>query len=337
MFELASKNNIEIKIIKKMNRSISPFNDLISLIQIIKEIKSFSPDIIHTHTSKAGILGRFAALLCGVPIIFHTYHGHVFYGYLPKAISTIIIAIERFFSVFSTNLIALTPKLKNELKQILRPKSPEKILSIPLGLELDKYLSTTRKSNHWRKSVNFSEKDFIIGIIARLVPIKNHSLLINSMHKLCQSFPNLHLAIIGDGELRKELESQCKNLNLTNNIHFFGIINNLEEIYSDLDLFVLCSKNEGTPVAIIEALASGCPIASTDVGGVCEILNQWEYGRKLSLEPNQFLEDLSKAISDIINNKYDEYPTDEIRKRICDYYSVENLVNNIKKLYLSKL
>ena len=88
MFELASKNNIEIKIIKKMNRSISPFNDLISLIQIIKEIKSFSPDIIHTHTSKAGILGRFAALLCGVPIIFHTYHGHVFYGYLPKAIST---------------------------------------------------------------------------------------------------------------------------------------------------------------------------------------------------------------------------------------------------------
>ncbi|MBR4329999.1 MAG: glycosyltransferase, partial [Candidatus Riflebacteria bacterium] len=163
--------------------------------------------------------------------------------------------------------------------------------------------------------------------------IKNHFLIINSMSKLCTTFPNLHLAIIGDGELRTELESLIKKLNLTNKIHFFGIIKDLEDIYSDLDLLILCSKNEGTPVVLIEALASGCPVASTNVGGVSEVLENGKLGRLLSSEPDIFTQGLYKAISDLLKNRFAEYPTDEIRKKISDYYSVNNLVSNIKKLY----
>lgn len=335
LFELASVNNIPVKILKSMNRAISPLKDLFSLISIIKEIKRFDPDIVHTHTSKAGILGRLAAYICKVPAIYHTYHGHIFTGYVSKLASSIIIAIERIFAVFSTNLISLSPKLTNEIKLILRPRQPEKLVTIPLGLELKSNLQTPRRKKIWRTKAGFTDQDFIVGIIARLVPIKNHSLIINSMSKLCRTFPNLHLVIIGDGELKDELKSLSEKLNLTKNLHFFGIIKNLEDIYSDLDLLILCSKNEGTPVAIIESLASGCPVASTDVGGVSEVLENWKLGRKLSTEPEIFTQNLSKAISDLISNKYEEYPTDETRKRICDYYSVEKLVNNIKKLYLS--
>ena len=332
-FELASKNNIQVKILQSMNRAISPLKDLISLFYIIKEIKRFKPDIVHTHTSKAGILGRLAALFCKVPAIYHTYHGHIFTGYLSKPASLIAIAIERIFAAFSTNLISLTPKLTNEIKVFLRPKHPENFVTIPLGLELESNLFTPRRKKVWRSSAGFTDQDFIIGRIGRLVPIKNHSLIINSMSKLCKSYPNLHLAIIGDGGLKNELESLSSKLNLTNNIHFFGIIKELEDIYSDLDLLILCSKNEGTPLALIEALTSGCPVASTNVGGVSEVLENGKLGRLLSSEPDVFTQDLSKAISDLLNNRFAEYPTDEIRKKISDFYSVDNLVSNIKKLY----
>ncbi len=333
MFELARNNKINLKTITCMERPISLFKDFKSFIQIIKEIKNFSPDIVHTHTAKAGIIGRLAALICGVPSIYHTYHGNVFKGYFSKFNSKLIIAIERFFSSFTTKLIALTPNLAKELKNILRPVNKQKITVIPLGLDLSKNLATPRKQNIWRKSVGFSNNDFVIGIVARLVPVKNHKLLINSMKYLCQEHHNLHLAIIGNGELENELKIQSHNIGLIDRIHFLGITKDVEQVYSDLDLLVLCSKNEGTPVVLIESLASGCPVASINVGGVEEVLNHGEIGRLLSAEPNEFARDLSKAISDIKNNNFKEKPNLQIRKKICDFYSIEKLVKNINYLY----
>ena len=337
LYELARGKNIELRVIDYMERSVSPINDFLALVRIIKIIKKFKPDIIHTHTTKAGILGRLAALICSVPKIYHTYHGHVFSGYFNKLTSIAIIAIERFFSSFTTKIISLTPNLSNELRSILRPKNPEKIVTIPLGLDLKANYMMPRKSNKWRISMGFSNDDFILGIIARLVPVKNHALLINSMPVLAQRFPNLHLVIIGDGEMRNELELQVKELGLMNRIHFCGIIKNLETVYSDLDLLVLCSKNEGTPVSIIEALASGCPVSATSVGGVKELLENGRLGRLLSLEPKSFVEDLSDAIKDLKERKFKEIPNLKTRKYICDYYSVEKLVYNTFKVYRNKL
>ena len=337
MFELADQKGIKLKTVRFMGRSISPIKDLISLILLIKEIKSFSPDIVHTHTTKAGILGRLAALICNVPSIYHTYHGHVFKGYFSKFTSTLIVAIERFFSSFTRNIIALTPNLKNELNLILRPKSPEKIKTIPLGLDLKTNLSTPRQINSWRTSMGLSKKNFLLGIIGRLVPVKNHLLLINSIPKLVKEFPNIHLMIIGDGELRNNLEKQTQKLNLEKHIHFCGNIRNLEKVYSDLDLLVLCSKNEGTPVVLIEALASGCPVASTNVGGIEELLENGKLGRLLSSDPKLFCDNLSNAILDIKEKNFKETPTKETRNYICEKYSVEKLAENIAKLYRGKI
>lgn len=333
MYELASNKNIELKIIKCLKRSISPINDLMSFLQIIKIIKEFSPDIVHTHTTKAGILGRFASLIFNVPFVYHTYHGHVFKGYFSGFITCLIVAIERFFSKFTTKLITLTPNLTMELNRFLKLKSIDKITAIPLGLDLNKNLITPRKNNKWREKAGFSENVFLLGIVGRLVPIKNHYLLINSMKKICDNLSCIHLVIIGDGELRNELEKYVKSIGLESKIHFYGVIKNLQDIYSDLDLLVLCSKNEGTPVALIEALASGCPVASTKVGGVEELLEGGRIGRLLSSDTNGFQKDLSEAIIDIMNNNYNEYPTLEIRKHICELYSLDRLVKNIYKLY----
>ena len=334
MFALADNKNFKLKKIEYLKRPISLFYDLLSFIKIVKAIKDFSPDIVHTHTTKAGILGRTAALLCGVPKIYHTYHGHVFKGYFSKLQSCLIVAIERFFSTFTTKLIALTPNLASELKHILRIKNPDKIRVVPLGLNLNSFLSTPRKSNNWRKSMGFKENDFVIGIVARLVPVKNHTMLINSMKNLCSLFTNIHLAIIGDGELKENLVKQSQQLGLSNVIHFCGISNKIEEVYSDLDLLILCSKNEGTPVVIIEALASGCPVAAVDVGGVREVLENGKIGRLFPSDPNQFTQALSKAISDIKEGKFKEYPTEQTRKQITEFYSVEKLTENIYNLYV---
>ena len=336
MFEQAANKNIPVTIIRSMNRAISPLNDLISLIKIIKEIKKFSPDIIHTHTSKAGFLGRIAAMVCGVKQIYHTYHGHVFKGYFSKINTALVIAIERILSSFTTNLITLTPNQANEINRLIRPRNSHKIVTIPLGLDLNKNLTTPRNLNKWRTSMGFSQNDFVIGIIGRLVPIKNHELIIESMNQLCKTNPFIHLAIVGDGELTNKLRLKVKELNLENNIHFCGINKNVEEIYSDLDLLVLCSKNEGTPVVIIEALASGCPVASTKVGGVEEVLDFGRLGRLLSLEPDSFTQELTKAIKDIKENKFKEYPSLETRKYICNKFSVDKLNENIAKLYRRK-
>ncbi len=336
MFALAEGKDFGFKILKNLRRPISLFHDLISFIKLIKEIKNFSPDIVHTHTTKAGILGRIAALVCGVPKIYHTYHGNVFKGYFPRFQTCLIIAIERFFSAFTTKLIALTPNLATELNHIFRIKDTNKISVIPLGLDLASYLSTPRKMNIWRKSLGLTEKDFIIGIVARLVPVKNHKMLINSMKTLSSIFPELHLAIIGNGELENKLKRQADNLGISNHIHFCGISNELEKIYSDLDLLVLCSKNEGTPVVIIEALAAGCPVAAVNVGGVKEVLENGKTGRLLPTEPEFFTKSLANAIFDIKEGKFKEYPDLKTRQSVAKAYSVDNLVRNIYNLYSGK-
>lgn len=331
MYDLAQEKNMDLKIIECMGRAISPLNDIKAFFKIFREIRTFKPDIVHTHTAKAGVLGRLAALLSGVPKIYHTYHGHVFRGYFSKPFTTFIIAIERFMARFSTNLIALTPGLCSELNQILRVKDRNKIRVVPLGLDLSKNLSTKRRLGNWRNNAGFKENDIVIGIVARLVPIKNHKLLINSMKELCKSYNNLHLAILGSGESESSLKQLVSDLELNSYVHFFGNVRDIENVYSDLNLLVLCSKNEGTPVVIIEALASGCPVAATDVGGVSEVLQNGRLGHLLPSEQKLFTQELSK----ILDNLPEKSLPYEIRKEVATRYSVDNLVNNIKALYES--
>jgi len=331
MLDLAHGCGVAPAIVARLDRPVMPLSDFAAFQQIVREIRSFRPHIVHTHTTKAGILGRLAAVFCGVPAIFHTYHGFIFSGYFSQPASQLVVGVERFLAGITDRLITLTPSLAGELSQRLGLNGSRKIETVSLGLNLSKNIATPRRSTGWRRSLNLSENHLLMGIVARLVPVKNHQLLLQAVAELAPAIPELHLAIIGGGELENCLRQQAVTSGIADRVHFCGLISEIEEVYADLDLLVLSSKNEGTPVVIIEALASGCPVAATSVGGVSELLEGGEYGVLLPSETAAFVSALKTALE---NCRWSEKKLDEqFRRQWSAKYSIEGLGERIHEIY----
>jgi len=270
MFYYAIEKNVNPYFVPELKRKLSFFNDIIAFKKIYNIIKTEHPDIIHTHTAKAGALGRMAGILYNLfslthkrVKLIHTFHGHVFSGYFSKFKVKLFILIERFLALFTCRIITVSESVKRDLVS-LRICNEGKIKIIPLGFELEKFL-------------NIPVRDDIIlniGIVGRLTPIKNHRLFLEAVAKAIGDNPRMKLRfkIIGDGQLRKELEEYSIKLNILSFIEFLGWQNDLAGVYSDLDIVTLTSINEGTPVSLIEAMASARAIVATDAGGVKDLL-----------------------------------------------------------------
>jgi len=329
MLRLAEESNIRAEIIACFDRPVSLWRDLIAFSEIVRHIREFRPHIVHTHTTKAGILGRIAAIICRVPIICHTYHGHIFSGYFSEKTSQLIVSLERILARFTDRLITLTPAIKDEMLKRFRSVNPDKMSVISLGLDLEKNLHAPLASGRWREKHGIPGDAFLMGMVARLVPVKNHHMMIQAMQILSDMRPNLHLALVGGGELEAALRKQVADAGLQAKVHFCGVEKEIEDVYSDLDLLVLSSKNEGTPVVIIEALASGCPVAATRVGGVEEVLEHGRRGFLLSQDPDQFVRDLGGLLSE----KKLQRPDEMKRREIAGKYSIDSLVTNMHNLY----
>lgn len=273
MLYFANENNVKPTFVPELQREIGFFNDIKVIIKFYKIIVKFKPDIVHTHTAKAGSLGRIAVLFYGVLnpfkgriILVHTFHGHVFRGYFGKIKSFIFVFIERILSLFTLKIITVSDRLKKDL--VYLKVSPEnKIEVIPLGLDLDKFIKLPEKEMR-------PEEGISIGIVGRIVSIKNHRLFLDVAKLLLseQRFPGLRFVVVGDGELRGWLEEYSRKLEIEKFVSFLGWKQHLDEIYPCLEIVALTSINEGTPVSLIEAMASGKPIIATDVGGVRDLL-----------------------------------------------------------------
>ncbi len=272
-------------IIPEMKREINLKNDRIAYQKIKEIIADFKPEIVHTHASKAGAIGRLAAYKMKVPVILHTFHGHVFHSYFGKVKTTIYKTIERNLAKKSTKIIAISPIQKKELSTIHKIAKPNKIEVIPLGFDLNKFKENQKeKRNSFRQKWLIEDNEIAIGIIGRLVPIKNHHFFLNVVKKISEiTTKRVRFLIIGDGELRGELENYCKQLKIdfsteknTRNalLTFTSWITDIDVALAGLDIVALTSKNEGTPVSLIEAQAAGKPIVSTNVGGIENIVYQ---------------------------------------------------------------
>lgn len=329
MLRIAEEFNIRPEIIPCFDRPISLWRDSVAFGQIVSHIREFRPHIVHTHTTKAGILGRMAAVLCHVPVIFHTFHGHVFSGYFSAKVSRGIVFLERILAGFTDRLITLTPGLKNDIRHHLRIGGGEKIEVIPLGLALEKNLQTARQSSGWRRQLGLDDSAFLAGIVARLVPVKNHKMLLDAVARIAPRFDNLQLAIVGGGELEAQLRSHTARLGLEKRVHFCGVVRDMEAVYSDLDLLVLSSRNEGTPVVIIEALASGCPVAATRVGGIEEVLERGKYGSILGETDESFTADLFVAMQKAGKTTLCDFT----RREIAEKYTIDTLIGRVHNLY----
>lgn len=371
MFYLANEKDVQPIIIPELSRSLNMRKDIIAFWKLFCLIRKERPDIIHTHTAKAGALGRLAVLLYkftqylsldklrklrrgtlhrieGVPTInylrvIHTFHGHVLHSYFGRIKSTFFIWIEKLSAKFTHKIIAVSESVRKELID-LKIALPEKVVTIPLGLELEKYLKIEKDGpeNRDYKSV---------GIIGRLVPIKNHSMFLDAAKKLSDNLgfgQSMKFLIVGDGALRLELESYAERLGIMQNVTFTGWIIDLEKLYSELDIVALTSLNEGTPVALIEAMAAGKPVISTEVGGVRDLFSTLletkrdesksmigYYNQGILIDSGD-VESMASAIKELVkNDELREKMGKMGRKTVYPKYDITRLIDDMEVLYLN--
>ena len=269
-------------LIDEMKRQPSFQNDRKAYFRIKEIIKEYQPDIVHTHASKAGALGRKAALNCKVPIIVHTFHGHVFHSYFGKVKTTLFKLIERRLAKKSTGIIAISNLQKKELSKDHKICKDDKITVIPLGFDLKKFndnLEVNRELT--RKNFTIGKEEIAIAIVGRLAPIKNHQFFLDVIQEISTKISKkVAVFIVGDGSEREAIENRILQMNLGANIRveMTSWIKEIGVFNAGMDIMCLTSNNEGTPVSLIEAQAACIPVITTDVGGVKDIVLDGETG-----------------------------------------------------------
>lgn len=327
MTYFAESRGVEPIIVPELGRSIHPLRDLVTVWKLVRLLRQHKPDIVHTHTMKAGFVGRIAARLAGVPVIFHTAHGLSFQGYWGKRVTQLFINLERIAAWSGDRLVTLTESLRDELVNVYHVSRAEKTVVLPLGLDLGRFAETPRRAGTFRASYSIPDDAPLVAVVGRLVPIKNHDLFLRAALRLHEMRPDARLMIIGDGELREGLEAQVDALGLRQSVIFTGWIKDLAPVYSDLDAVVISSLNEGTPVSLIEAMAAGCPVVSTAVGGVPDLLKGGQLGL---LVPSRDETALADAMLRVIEHPPD---TEETRQTILARYHIDRLVRELHDLY----
>ena len=271
---MAAERGVIPLTLPELGREISWRDDARTLWKLMKIMRRERPDIIHTHTAKAGTLGRVAAL-AALPFrrkkLYHTFHGHVFHGYFSPRKTRAFIRIEQILGCFTHRLIAVSETTRRELTDY-KIARPGKIVAIPLGLDLVPFLNCKQQRGALRAELGVTKEAALIGLVARLVPIKGVEFLLQAAKQICERHENVYFIIIGDGEMRQELEALAIALNLGDRARFLGFRQDLPALYADLDIVALSSLNEGLPVSLIEAMASGCVSVSTAVGGVPDLI-----------------------------------------------------------------
>ena len=326
-------------IIPEMQRSINPLLDRIALKKIKEIIEDFKPDIIHTHAAKAGALGRKAAYNAGVKQIYHTFHGHVFHSYFSKIKTNIYKKIERDLAKKTTKIIAISPIQKEELSKVHKICKPEKIEVIPLGFDLSKfYKNKEAKREKFRKKWRIKDSEVAIGIIGRLVPIKNHLFFIKAINQVLSSCSiPIRFFIVGDGEEKENIIEYINEFKIDYStddkvatIQLTSWIKEIDEVNAGMDIICLCSLNEGTPVSLIEAQASGKPIVTTRTGGIENIVIENKTALISEINNlNLFVENLIA----FINSKEKRKQFTELGVEKSKEFDYKILIKNIKRLY----
>ncbi len=291
---ILSNLGVEPLILPELQREVAPWRDRGAYTRIKKLIKEFKPDIVHTHAAKAGAVGRMAAADLGVKAIVHTFHGHVFHSYFGPVRTALYKNIERFLARRSSKIVAISDLQKSELVDEHRITSADKVHVIPLGFDLTRFQTDqVAKRALFRKVYGVADDEIAIGIVGRLVPIKNHDLFLEVIAKVSQrTGRRIRAFIVGDGEERERLQERVNELGMSQvmgpyfNGHGFGHgvngkpmvdratitftswIKEVDIVNAGVDIVMLTSLNEGTPVSLIEAQAANRPIITTRVGGI---------------------------------------------------------------------
>lgn len=343
-YHLTDGLGLQPHIVPSMKRAISIRDDRKAYQKVKQLIKEFKPDIVHTHAAKSGAIGRLAAAACNVPVIVHTFHGHVFHSYFSPLKTKAFIEIERYLAKKSSGIIAISDLQKQELGAQFNICPLEKIKVIPLGFDLDKFQENkTFKRAAYREKLGLEPDEIAIGIIGRIVPVKNHSLFVKAIAHILKhnTQQKLRFIVVGDGDRRAQMEAELAQEQIDyayypENKNKATVIctsweTEMDKVLAGLDIVCLCSHNEGTPVSLIEAQAAGKALVSTNVGGVADIVLDGKSG--FITAPNEaapFAEALLKLIqSENLRNAFGI----EGQQHVKEKFSYQRLVNDMDQYY----
>ena len=327
MAYFAEAHGVTPMVIPELGRALHPVRDIKTFWKVYKLIQEVKPDVVHTHTAKAGFIGRMAARMAGTPVIIHTFHGHIFEGFYSWPVNRFFILLERLAGRNSDTIITLTDGLRRELAEKYHVARKGRMTVLPLGMDLNVFAQMPRKNGTFRAAWNIPADVPLVGIVGRLSSVKNHTLFLQAAAQVRASLPGARFVILGDGETRLALESQVEALGLKDAVTFTGWQRDLAPLYSDLDALVVSSLNEGTPVSVIEALAACCPVVTTAVGGLPDVLDHGALGK---LTPPGNADALAAAIIETILNPPDGR---EAQRLMLDRYGIDRLVQDLKSLY----
>jgi glycosyltransferase involved in cell wall biosynthesis len=330
---------LDLRRIDTLRRPIAPLDDLRALRAVLAEMRAFRPDIVHTHMAKAGTVGRLAAWIYNRSIarerrarVVHTYHGHVLEGYFSPVTTRVFVGMERALAHVTDRIVAISPTIRDELVTEQRIGRSEQYRVVPLGFDLSALATIDdRQRAEARRSLDLSPAAHVVVTVGRLTAIKQHALFLDVARLVADRDSAATFLIAGDGELRAALENAARGLGLESRVRFLGWRRDLATIYAAGDVFLLTSRNEGTPVALIESLAAGTPGVSTDVGGVRDVLGSREVGLVAPFGDARQLADHVVAL--LADPARARAMGERGRQHAIARYQIDRLVDDIDALY----
>ncbi len=344
---IARDLGLEPVIIPEMLRELSPSSDFLAYQKIKRIIRDYRPDIVHTHASKAGALGRLAAINSHVPVVVHTFHGHVFDGYFNSWKTSFYKSIERYLARKSSRIIAISDTQKWDITRRYGVCPADKVSVIPLGFDLSRFRENMdEKRMLFRQKYQIADDEIAIGIIGRLVPVKNHAMFLRAFRRVQnESNRKIRAFIVGDGELREVVKQNAFDLGIEFvNGHddyrpapltFTSWITEMDYVNAGLDIVALTSINEGTPVSLIEAQAAGKPVVTTRVGGIENVVAPGKTALLTSNDDaNEFASNILKLVeNDQLRHEFSSHGWEQVGEK----FHYTRLVNDMENLYDSLL
>ncbi|MGA1867614.1 MAG: glycosyltransferase family 4 protein [bacterium] len=324
-------DGIQVRVCPFLFRRISLLNDLRAFLWLFFTIRKLHPAIVHTHTSKAGILGRWAAFLNRVPFICHTPHGHIFFGYFHPLIMTLFLFLERITSLITQRIICLTEGEKKDIIK-LRIAPESKLFVCPSGIDTGSFKEemNSELTAQWRKRLGINEDDIVVGTVGRLVKIKGHIFLLKAFHRLLPAQPNLLFCFVGSGPLKKELTRKAEGWGIIDRVRFIPWEADIRPILSLFDIFVFPSLNEGMGRALVEAMTMKKPAVATRISGIPDLVHEGINGL---LVPPADARALGEAILWLAERPEERKRMGEAGEIIADTYSVDAMIEILETIY----